>query len=289
MKTQIYFSPEDLRQRRRGKSYAIDNPIIGGDGRSYELGEWIARGGNATVFRCKERSSGNELAIKFLMLPGRRIAERFSREGELLAKLSHNHIVKYRTAGKVRPHSDRRRVIPFIIMEIAERNLLTEMQESECSIPTEVFLGQFRGLAQGLELLHQHAVHRDIKPENILVSGDRWLLSDYGLCKFAGSRGPDLTPEDQAPGPKFWMSPEGQNRRLGVGDAICKASDVYQLAAVFWFIATARHPSGIISRLDWTGPDRLFRPLYDALQHDYKRRPQDGAAFLAALEDALMT
>lgn len=282
--TRIYFSPDDL---RKGKFFSIGNLIVGEDGRSYELGEWIARGGNATVFRCRERSTGDELAIKFLLLPGRRVTERFSRESQLLSKLKHNHIVAYKTSGKIRPQNDRRRSIPFIVMEVAEHNLLTEMQEADCVIPSEQFLGQFRGLAQGLALLHQHAVHRDIKPENILVSGERWLLSDYGLCKFPRSRAPDLTPEDQAPGPKFWMSPEGQNRRLGVGDAICKASDVYQLAAVFWFIATSRHPSGILTRDDWNGPDRLFKPLSDALQHDHRRRPKDGAAFLQALDDAL--
>ena len=279
----IFFSPEEL---KRGKFYTIESPIRGDDGRSYDLGDWIARGGNATVFRCVERSSGDEFAIKFLLLPGRRLASRFSRESELLAELNHSHIVRYKTSGRLTPTNDRRRALPFIIMEVAERNLLDEMHESGSSIPSERFLGQFRGLAQGLALLHEYAVHRDIKPENILVSGDRWLLSDYALCKFPRSRSPDLTPEDQAPGPKFWMSPEGQNRRLGVGDAICKASDVYQLAAVFWYIVTARHPSGIITREDWNGPDYLFGPLHDALQHDHRRRPADGSAFLASLDEA---
>jgi serine/threonine protein kinase len=32
--------------------------------------------------------------------------------------------------------------------------------------------------------LHEKAIHRDIKPDNILISNGRWLLSDYGLCKF---------------------------------------------------------------------------------------------------------
>lgn len=282
----IFFSPEEL---KRGNFHTIDSPIVGEDGRSYELGDWIARGGNATVFHCRERSTGDEFAIKFLYMNGRRVAKRFSRESALLAELNHNHIVRYKTAGKITPNNDKRRSIPFIIMEAAERNLLDEMQASKWAIPAERFLGQFRGLAQGLALLHGRAVHRDIKPENILIAGDRWLLSDYGLCKFPRSRAPDLTPNDQAIGPKFWMSPEGQNRRLGVGDAICKASDVYQLAAVFWFIATARHPSGILTIDDWSGPERLFVPLRDALQHDHRRRPKDGTAFLETLNNALVS
>lgn len=282
--SRIFFSPEDL---RRGKYSTVPTPIVAVDGRSYELNEWIGRGGNAAVFRCRERSTGDEFAIKFLLNSGRRVITRFSRETHLLEQLRHDHIVRYRTSGKVRIKEDKRRKIPFLIMEVAECTLSDEMRSSSNSIPLERFLGQFRGLAHGLADLHRHAVHRDIKPENILVAGERWLLSDYGLCQFPRTRDPDLTPENQAPGPKFWMSPEAQDRRLGVGNAICKASDVYQLAAVFWYVATGRHPSGILTREDWRGPERLFEPLYAALQHDLRRRPADGAAFAATIEDAL--
>lgn len=282
--SQIFFSPEDF---RRGKYHTVQTPIVAVDGRSYELNEWIGRGGNAAVFRCRERSTGDEYAIKFLLNKGRRVSERFARETKLLEQLRHDHIVRYKTSGRVAIREDKRRIIPFLVMEVAECNLSDEMINSNNSIPLERFLGQFRGLAHGLADLHKHAVHRDIKPENILVAGERWLLSDYGLCQFPRTRDPDLTPGSQAPGPKFWMSPEAQNRRLGTEDAICKASDVYQLAAVFWYVATGRYPSGILTRDDWRGPTRLFEPLYGALQHDLRRRPADGAAFAATIDEAL--
>lgn len=67
---------------------------------------------------------------------------------------------------------------------------------------------------------------------------------------------------------------ESQNRRLGNADEIVPASDAYQLAGVFWYLATGRHPSGILSRDDWTGPDWLFEPLYASLQHDIHRRAE---------------
>jgi serine/threonine-protein kinase len=44
--------------------------------------------------------------------------------------------------------------------------------------------------------LHEKAIHRDIKPDNILISNGRWLLSDYGLCKFDGDTAQDSITKD---------------------------------------------------------------------------------------------
>ena len=147
--------------------------------------------------------------------------------------------------------------------------------------------GQFRGLAGALASLHDHAVHRDIKPENILVVGERWLLSDYGLCTFVDVEEEDLTAEEQKVGPTFWLSPEAHNRRLGHGDEINETSDVFQLAAIFWYVATGRYPSGILTKSDWTGPEKLFRLLHRSLFHDRAKRPQNGHEFFTGLEEAL--
>ena len=283
MPSLIYFDPEEL---KRGQFFEIDSTLIADDGRTYLLGEWIARGGNGSVFRCIERSSGIEFAVKFLMQPRGRVLQRFYREVRLLRELQHEHIVRYRGTGRTsNVGGGKGSRYPFLIMELAE-NSLSEFAKM-APIAPEVYVGQFRGLARGLADLHSKAVHRDIKPENILISGDRWLLSDYGLCRFSDRPELDLTPNDQAIGPKYWLSPEAHNRRLGQGDVLCPASDVYQLASVFWFVATGRHPSGVITSDDWTGPDWLFTPIQQALQHAKGRRPANGVAFAAAIEDAV--
>lgn len=283
MPSLIYFDPDEL---RNGNFYEIDDVIVTEDGRSYILDDWIARGGNGSVFRCFERSSGDEYAIKFLMYPRGRILKRFFREVRLLKELQHEHIVRYRGTGRtVSPGTAKGIRCPFIVMEIADNNLSDIAQAAP--IPPEIYVGQFRGLAKGLADLHSRAIHRDIKPENILIAGDRWLLSDYGLCRFSDRPDLDLTPSDQAIGPRYWLSPEAHNRRLGNLDVICAASDVFQLASVFWYVATGRHPSGIVSQDDWTGPHWLFPPVYQALQHRSSQRPADGSAFSATIEAAV--
>ena len=163
------------------------------------------------------------------------------------------------------------------------------MRDEQGPMSYEQYAGQFRGLAGALASLHGNAeaVHRDIKPENILVLGERWLLSDYGLCTLVNPEEEDLTPEGGNVGPKFWLSPEAHNRRLGRGDEICAASDVFQLAAIFWYVVTGRHPCGIVTQEDWTGPDKLFHCLHRSLYHDLSKRPQNGGEFFTELEDAL--
>jgi eukaryotic-like serine/threonine-protein kinase len=173
--------------------------------------------------------------------------------------------------------------------ELAERNLDALMRASKTPLDYELYAGQFRGLAKALAVLHEYAVHRDIKPENILINSDRWLLSDYGLCSFVTATEEDLTQVGRNMGPKFWLSPEAHNHRLGCTDKISEASDVYQLAAVFWYVVTGRHPSGIVEQDDWSGPAKLFDLLHRSLFHSSAKRPKDGTEFLKELEAALST
>lgn len=284
----LFFDPDEY---KRGNFFNIGSRIRTNEGRSYEIEEWIGRGGNAAVFQCRENATGEEYAIKFLMQTSRRSAKRFLREVKLLKLVTGDHITKYHGSGKVRVrHSKTKREIslPFIVMELANCNLQEMMHAESGALRYEQYAGQFRGLAKALASLHDLAVHRDIKPENILVVGERWQLSDYGLCTFVSVEEEDLTREGQNVGPKFWLSPEAQNLRLGHGDQINAASDVFQLAAVFWYVATGRHPSGILTFEDWKGPDKLFHLLHRSLFHDYKKRPQNGMEFFTALEEALI-
>ncbi len=71
--------------------------------------------------------------------------------------------------------------VHFVIMEKADENLISYLKSHD-TIGYETYAAQFRSLCEALESLHQHAIHRDIKPENILVRGETWVLSDFGLC-----------------------------------------------------------------------------------------------------------
>ena len=286
--SRIFFDPEDARQRH----FDLIEAIRSKEGRRYEVDEWIGRGGHAAVFACIDRSTGDEFAIKFLLTRGSKPTKRFLREIELLEAVDNDHVIKIHGSGSVRGSEVTRAGrsgirIPFLVMDRAQCNLSDLLHPDKTRPAAEAYMGQFRGLAGALADLHDVAIHRDIKPENILIQGDRWLLSDYGLCAFKLKRQDDLTGKALKVGPTYWLSPEAHNRRIGRPDAICEASDVYQMAAVFWYVATGRHPSGSLAETDWVGPAGLYAPIQRALMHDVSKRPVDGRAFFDEISAAL--
>ena len=282
-----------------GSGCKVPIKIKGSDGRTYSVQEQIGTGGNAVVCECADEIDGMEYAIKFLTsAKDRSRLPRFELETKLIETLStarHDHLVRFIASGTADGYfyDKRRRLLtkttfPFFIMEKASGSLRQLITDSNEPIAPEIYSAQFRGLVGALEILHKHAIHRDIKPDNILVVGERWLISDFGLCAMLEKTdGEDLTLHWQIPGPRFWMSPEANNRSVGLPDEIGFASDVFQLAAVFWWVVNRRHPSGILAREDWVGLEKLFEPISKALQHSLGRRYGTAKDFGVAVTQAI--
>lgn len=286
---------------RQKTCYEIPGIVRTEEGREYEVYDLINAGGNAVVHECLDRLSGETYAIKFQVELGKNRPQRFAQEVELLRAFDDPHIIGYvghgavkgtrqqvnspRARGRASGAPPRVDQIPFVILHRASNSLSDLVRERSSLSPAE-YLGQFVGLTRALVKINETALHRDIKPENVLVIGDSWLISDFGLCDVLGAEA-DLSGENEKIGPIFWMSPEALNRRLGCEDEICQASDVFQLASVFWYAACGRHPSGIVEQEDWSGPDEVFPVLHQALAHDPTRRFNTSAEFSAALLEAI--
>ncbi len=214
----------------------------------------------------------------------------------MLKSLHGDYFTKFLGEGKAKTKyskTKREQIIPFVVMELADCNLedkIKKLQINKEIVEYEEYAGQFRGLARALKVLHKESIiHRDIKPENILVVGSKLVLSDFGICTRVQKGYTYITPEGVNVGPKYWLSPEAHNRRLGCGDNITMASDVFQLATIFWYVVNGRHPCGIVSKKDWKGPEKLFDCIHRSLYHDYRLRPKNGIEFLKAIEGALST
>lgn len=275
------------------QNFDFPDQVIGNSGRAYALEEFINCGGNAAVYKGISEDSGDEYAIKILLADRDKDKRRFEQEIEILSRIHHDHIVKYAdhgviTTSVIRGKRKHDRDLPFMLMELASSDLSKYLYDKNFQIGSEEYLGQIRGLSSALSELHIHAIHRDIKPGNILVCGERWVLTDFGLCGQL-AEAINLTRINEAIGPRYWMSPEGNNKALGVSDDICKSSDVFQLASVFWFIINGYHPTGIVRREDWSGPESLFKVIHDSLHYDRSIRPEDGSVFFDRIKEAIST
>ncbi|CAC9551999.1 hypothetical protein [uncultured Gammaproteobacteria bacterium] len=256
--------------------------VLGKSQITYKIGDFIDKGGNARVYKCVNDATGEEYAIKFqTRLHGERV-DRFNREIKLNEEIDdHTHLIRYIDSGKYN-------VNPFIIMDIAEESLMQRFKSGK-NFAKEEYFAQFRGLSRALACLHEKAIHRDIKPDNILISSGVWLLSDYGLCKFDNDILQDsITKDGEKVGPVFWMSPEANNLNCGIDADIGKSSDVFQLASIFWLIVNKTHPTGVLRKEDWSGPQKLFKPIFNALHNDKNIRPKDGKEFAQQIEEAII-
>lgn len=249
---------------------------------TYYFNDRIGIGGNAAVYECVD-NQGNVYAVKFLLNLGEKAKKRFEQEMRILCQLNHPHIIKYIDSGSIageevgKGKAKSKVNIPFLIMEMADGNIVDYMRQNE-AIGYKVYAPQMRGLADALNHLHEHAIHRDIKPENILVRGETWLLSDFGLCTAVDdSERIAVTRQDERIGPKYWLSPEATNKIYFGDTEIDASSDVYQLCSVFWFIITRYYPLGIIDEDDYALFDQeICKQLLLSLKYSKSKRPQSG-------------
>jgi len=131
------------------------------------LGEIISRlgaGGMATVYRARQASVERDVAIKIIrsdMMNDPVFAERFRREANTIAKLSHPHIVKVFDYGS---EGD----LAYLVMELLEGGSLARLLRAEGDMPLEKASEMLQQVARALDVAHQQGIiHRDLKPDNI--------------------------------------------------------------------------------------------------------------------------
>ena len=136
--------------------------------------------------------------------------------------------------------------------------------------------------------IHQFSIHRDIKPENILIKGETWVLSDFGLCEFLNTdEHCDITGENEKIGPIFWISPEAVNKYYFGTNEIGTYSDVYQMGMIFAFVLLRKFPGGILDEGNFANVDgAIVNAILKTLANDYTKRPETGGALLELINNA---
>ncbi len=204
-------------------------------GGRYELKEEIGRGAAAIVFRALDLRHARPVALKVLR-PEVALgvgSERFLREIEISARLTHPHILPLYESGQADG-------LLFFVMPFVEGESLRERMNREGPLPLEEALEITEQIAEALQHAHDHRIlHRDVKPENIMLSGNQAFLADLGIARAMGEAGTDhLTRTGLAVGTPLYMSPE-QASGLARLDG---RADIYSLACVLFEMLSGEPP-----------------------------------------------
>ena len=237
---------------------------------AYRLLSLIGQGGMGTVWlaeRCDGRFEGRA-AVKLLNIAvmGRTSEERFRREGNILARLSHPNIARLIDAG-VSPTSQ-----PYLVLEHVDGHAI-DRYCGEHELGVEARLRLYLDVLEAVA--HAHAnlvVHRDIKPGNVLVSVDGHVkLLDFGIAKLLE---PDDESSSDAPGDSVpltrdgWAAtPQYAAPEQVAGGVVTTATDVYALGLLLYVLLTGSHPIDESARSPAT--------LIHAIVTETPRRPSD--------------
>jgi serine/threonine-protein kinase len=200
----------------------------------YELTHLIARGGMAQVYRSRDRLLDRPVALKVLfpeLSVDRSFVERFRREAQAAANLSHPNIVPVFDWGEDSGTY-------FIVMEFVDGRPLSAVLRDGGPMAPRQAASIGANVASALAYAHRHGVvHRDVKPGNVLITGDGQVkVTDFGIAR-AVNTDESLTQTGAVMGTAAYFSPE-QAEGFGV-DA---RSDIYSLGVVLFEMVTGRTP-----------------------------------------------
>jgi len=204
-------------------------------GDRYTLGVEIGRGGMATVYSAEDLRHHRTVAIKVLHpeLAAAVGSERFTREIEIAARLSHPHIIPLFDSGEVAGTL-------YYVMPLLTEGSLRSRLDREKQLPLADAVRIVIELAAALDSAHEaEVVHRDIKPANIMFSGGEAVVADFGVATaVATAEGSALTATGLAVGTSAYMSPE---QGAGAQDVDAR-SDVFALGCIAYEMLAGSRP-----------------------------------------------
>ena len=260
-------------------------------GDRFELEQAIKSGGMGEVFRARDRFTGEAVAVKVIAEERGLRTERFAREIQLLAELTHPGIVRYISHGVT--SSGKR----FLAMEWLDgEDLRARLVRGPLAVGEAVTLGT--RVAEALGVAHARGiVHRDLKPSNLLLPGgriDRVKVLDFGIAQREGRT--KLTQTGTLIGTPGYTAPE----QARAGGRIDARADVFALGCVLFECLTGIPPfegdttAAILAKILFGAaprvselwpevPESVDALVAQMLAKEPSLRPSDGGNLAAAL------
>ena len=211
---------------------------------NYDLLDKLGSGGMGTVYKARHRRMKRIVAVKVLAASlgnNKSFVQRFQREVETAARLSHPNIVTAHDADVCEAGN-------YLVMEFIEGADLDRLVRLRGALSPRLAATLILQAARGLEHAHAEGViHRDIKPANLLLDSDGSLkITDLGLVRStdlfgdSDSQESTLTKMGGILGTVDFMPPEQAfNPSL-----VDHRADVYSLGCTLFFLVMARPPYG---------------------------------------------
>ena len=211
---------------------------------NYDILDKLGSGGMGTVYKARHRRMKRIVAVKVLAASlgdNKSFVQRFQREVETAARLSHPNIVTAHDADVCEAGN-------YLVMEFIEGADLDRLVRLRGALSPRLAATLILQAARGLEHAHaQGIIHRDIKPANLLLdSAGALKITDLGLVRStdlfgdSDSQESTLTKTGGILGTVDFMPPEQAfNPSL-----VDHRADIYSLGCTLFFLVMARPPYG---------------------------------------------
>jgi tRNA A-37 threonylcarbamoyl transferase component Bud32 len=205
------------------------------------LAEWYAierelgHGATATVYLARDLKHNRSVAVKVLS-PELALAvrtERFLREIEIAAQLSHPHIVPLYDSGSASGFL-------YYVMPYVRGESVRDLLARGGPLPVEEALRIARQVAGALDHAHRHGViHRDIKPGNILLEEGHARVADFGIARAVTTEDSQIVTQTGVTiGTPAYMSPEQASGEPNLD----RRTDIYSLGCVLYEMLAGAPP-----------------------------------------------
>jgi beta-lactam-binding protein with PASTA domain/tRNA A-37 threonylcarbamoyl transferase component Bud32 len=205
--------------------------VLGG---RYRLGEQIGSGGMAKVYRAEDSRLDRPVAVKILSAQfssDPSFVDRFRREAQTAAKLSHPNIVGvYDNGSEDDTH--------YIVMEFVEGRTLDEFLAGGGRLSPTKAVEVVEAICDALQYAHERGVvHRDVKPGNVMVTREGQVkVMDFGIARVTTTV-ETIAQTAAVLGTAAYLSPEQAK-----GERVDRRSDLYSLGCVLYELLTGAPP-----------------------------------------------